>query len=229
MGGIPHGYRHEPAPAENFERDQGPTHIGGVPQGYRHDPTPTENFNRDRGPTHIGGIPQDHTRGPVPTENFSSGGSGPHYEDEARRTVSPESNTGMRGSAEDGSHSAVFGLTPDGHKHHDTSPKRSDQDLPGQNTTNYPPGYHPPKGTAVRSNEPVRGNEPMRGEPIRSESELAPTPVTGEVERLQSPREPSPPRDKPSTISKLFKRKPVASDNPNTVDAPKVSHFVFTE
>lgn len=184
----------------------------------------------ERGRNEMEGIPH---RSHQPTEPIPGNGQGyTHYTSVPetspyRNSLPPDPNSNLRGKAAPGSHSAVFGLTHDGTRHLDTSPsltpaRQSMYDASSvSNLTNSSGGHSlhfAPRGTAVRV-----------------DSSMAPESLTGDVERVPSQRPPPPPGTnqaaalsgedfsspvspvgdtgkKKGTFSKLFKRKPVASE-----------------
>lgn len=145
-----------------------------------------------------------------------------------RRSIDSDPNSTLRGNAEPGSHSAVFGLTPDGTRHLDTTPSP-------------PPGRHEPIGTEASSVSNLTsstGNEYNSGrgttgrqDMVRQDSGMAPESVSGVPERVPTMRQNEGTshdaanrgeqfssshayggEKKQSTLGKLFKRKPVGNN-----------------
>lgn len=168
-----------------------------------------------------------------PEPMSSQGGAyNPHHGTHSSQgSLPPDPNSNLKGNAVDGSHSAVFGLTPDGHRHLDTrSPT--------------PPPQHAPQGTndlssvsdLANNSYSAVGLAPSRGTMGRVNSGTAPESLTGNVERnvervptashpapgtnqaaamsgeVMSPVSPDGGTKKQGTFSKLFKRKPVAGN-----------------
>lgn len=175
----------------------------------------------------MGGIPRRDQQPVSPITDHDNAYNHHHLGESStshRGTLPPDPNTNLSGTADKGSHSAVFGLTPTGERHLDTSPAHPGQttfsDSSVSNLTSSSGGtetYHPPRGQAVRF-----------------DSSTAPETLTGNVEHvptLPSQRPPEVPTNhttttpavgtgehgttiesgvkKQGTLSKLFKRKPV--------------------
>lgn len=201
-----------------------------------------------RGQNEMAGIPSQDKDG-LSTQNAAadpipaSGGvyplSGP------RGSLDSESR--IRGKARDGSHSAVFGLTPDGHRHNDTSPSPTPPQQ-ASNTNLRTQGLGSVSGldSSSSTNQKAAGGGslyvPPRGTAVRGSSDYAPESISGNVERIPSQRQgPEPGTNryaatsgedyssqsetsgvkKHGTLSKLFKRKPVANPDTSSGDEKK--------
>lgn len=163
-------------------------------------------------------------------------------------SIPPGPDSRVRGNAQDGSHSAVFGLTPDGHRHMDTSPsptppqQASAANLGTQDLSSVSGMTSSSSNTTATPGEKL--HIPPRGTAVRGSSDYAPETISGNVEHVPTQRqvgqaEPgtnlttattaedpvSPVTDssglkKQGTLSKLFKRKPVAGPDAGMSGTP---------
>lgn len=112
---------------------------------------------------------------------------------EYRGNLPPDPNSNLRGNAQDGSHSAAFGLTPDGHRHTDTTaptpPGHTSQANLGTNDLSSVSGMDSSSNTTV--NTPGdKLHIPPRGTAVRGSSDYAPESISGNVERMPTQRQP---------------------------------------
>jgi len=220
MQHIPHRNQQPVSPIPG--NGGGYTHQQGLGQGYTHQPGPNESYNHQ----------------PALGENYTDppgvGGGYQHQPttDTHRGSLPPDPNTNLKGSAADGSHSAVFGLTPDGHRHLDTTPSPT----PPQQYADGTNDFSSVSNLTSSSGVPQAGYAPPPGAPVRADSGTAPESVSGNVERIPTVRHAAPGTNqaaatgeevvspvspeggikKQGTLSKLFKRKPVGGPGPAT-------------
>lgn len=134
----------------------------------------------------MSGLQHRDSRG-VPTQGYNDSSVGNEY----RGNLPPDPNSSLRGNAQDGSHSAAFGLTPDGHRNTDTanpiSPQHASNANLGTNDLSSVSGMDSSSNTTV--NAPGdKLHVPPRGTAVRGSSDYAPESISGNVERVPTQR-----------------------------------------